>query len=112
MMISRNTVYNRFKDPDLSLEFISELGAIINYDFTPIFPEMKPDDDDDGVPYLQRQLTGVLTLQDKYTDLMWNYDKLMGFLLRLANQSDTNNLREEILKFLDEGKKLRKGTKR
>jgi plasmid maintenance system antidote protein VapI len=39
--ISRNTLYNRFKNANLSYHFMMEVGKIIYYDFTIDFPEMK-----------------------------------------------------------------------
>ena len=38
--ISRNTLYNRFKDPHLSYQFIREVGKSIFYDFTIDFAEI------------------------------------------------------------------------
>ena len=39
--ISRNTLYNRFKNPEVSYEFIVSASKIIHYDFTIDFPELK-----------------------------------------------------------------------
>ena len=39
--VSRNTIYNKFKEYDLSYDFIVRVGDIIRYDFTYEYPEIK-----------------------------------------------------------------------
>ena len=39
--ISRNTLYNKFNNPNLSFDFIMKVGEVISYDFSLDFPEMK-----------------------------------------------------------------------
>ena len=41
LQISRNTLYNRFANPNLGYSFIMDVGSIIHYDFTIDFPEIK-----------------------------------------------------------------------
>lgn len=43
MGISRNTLYNRFKEKNLSYDFILTLGMVLHCNFAIHFPEMKPD---------------------------------------------------------------------
>jgi transcriptional regulator with XRE-family HTH domain len=42
--ISRNTLYNRFSNANLSYRFIQEVGVIINYDFSFDFLKMPKGD--------------------------------------------------------------------
>ncbi|MEL6539408.1 MAG: hypothetical protein AAFP93_01365 [Bacteroidota bacterium] len=105
MMISRNTVYNRFKDPNLSLDFIQELGDIIRYDFAQVFPEIEKDPAEEKQRYVRRQVADFLALEGKHVRLMERYDSLMSFLLQLSNKNDLNTLRQEILEFLEENRK-------
>ncbi|MEL6152980.1 MAG: hypothetical protein AAFQ78_03035, partial [Bacteroidota bacterium] len=41
LRVSRNTIYNKFREQDLSYEFIANVGDVIHYDFTTDFPEIK-----------------------------------------------------------------------
>ena len=104
MNISRNTLYNRFKEADLSYEFIASVSNIIHYNFAVDFPEMEAEDEDTGerlTRYIDRETAELLKLEKKYTDLLERYNKLLGILIRLANENDLQTLRRELMQFLE-----------
>ena len=102
LKISRNTLYNRFKDPDLSSEFITAVSNIIHYNFAIDFPELKAESNEFGdIDSLDRNVVELLRLEKKYTGLLERYNKLMGIMLRLANTNELETLRKEILRFLE-----------
>ena len=95
--VSRNTIYNKFREHDLSYDFILRVGDIIHYDFTYDYPEIKTTvktDKDQHAAELWR-------LEQKYTRLLERYNKLLSFLVRTANGYRLEQLKKEIDKFLD-----------
>ena len=104
LKISRNTLYNRFKDPDLSYEFITAVSNIIHYNFAIDFPELEAEDNEfiEGLTnYRDRDVVELLRVEKKYTGLLERYNKLMGIMIRLANTNELGTLRKEILRFLE-----------
>lgn len=39
--ISRNTLYSRFRDPEVSYKFIAAVSNVVHYDFLIDFPELE-----------------------------------------------------------------------
>ncbi len=92
LSVSRNTVYNKFKQYDLSYEFIVRVGDIIHYDFTTKFPEIKNTFDlgsNQGAAELWR-------LEQKYTRLLERYNALLTFLIKLSNDHDIERIRGDM----------------
>ena len=104
LRISRNTLYNRFKEPDLSYEFIREVGNIIHYNFSLDFAELREEADEiseSPIGYMDRDAAELLRLQKKYTSLLERYNKLLSILSRWAHTNEMQTLRKEIFRFLD-----------
>ena len=102
--ISRNTLYNRFGDPELSYEFIRTVGNIIHYNFSIDFAELKEEVDEMGegsINYADRDTAELLKLEKKYTGLLERYNKLLGVLARCAHTNELQTLRKEVIKFLE-----------
>ena len=102
--ISRNTLYNRFKEPELSYEFIIAVGNIIHYNFAPELPELQAEANEMGegpVGYADRDTVELLKLERKYTNLLERYNKLLGILVRLSNTNELQIIKNEILQFLE-----------
>ena len=110
LKISRNTLYNRFKDPELKDDFILDVGDIINYDFKRHFPDLKREDGEDDEDrfiggnqvYLDKETVKMLELGKKYMVLLERYNDLLGILVKLANTNEMNVLRKEIARLLEE----------
>ena len=73
--VSRNTLYNKFKEQDLSYDFIIRVGKVIHYNFSVDLPEIKvvyqlPED---SRAHLWR-------LERRYKNLLEQYNKLLKFL--------------------------------
>lgn len=95
--ISRNTVYNKFKEHDLSYDLILKIGDIIKHDFSMDFPEMKSTVGVSG----RNQLSEVWLLEQKYTRLLEKYNNLLTFLMRIASDYNMPILKTELEKFLN-----------
>ncbi len=103
--ISRNTLYNRFREPELSYGFIRAVGNIIHYNFEIDFAELHEEANEisERPPtYIDRDAVELLSLEKKYTDLLERYNKLLGILVRLANTNELQTLRKEIFRFLEQ----------
>jgi predicted transcriptional regulator len=95
--VSRNTIYNKFKEYDLSYDFIVRVGELIHYDFTYEYPEMKTTVRIDA----KQNLAKLWWLERKYTRLLEHYNQLLSFLLRMANDYHLEVLRKDMDKFLE-----------
>ena len=105
LSISRNTLYNRFKDPQLSYDFIRAVSDIIHYSFASDFPELQEESQgvhEGALSYLDRDVATLLRLDKKYTHLLERYNRLLGILVRLANTNELQTVRKEIFRFLEE----------
>lgn len=102
--ISRNTLYNRFKEPELSYEFIIAVGNIIHYNFALELPGLQAEANEMGegpVGYADRDTVELVKLERKYTNLLERYNRLLGILVRLSNTNELQVIRNEILQFLE-----------
>jgi transcriptional regulator with XRE-family HTH domain len=95
--ISRNTLYNRFSNANLSYRFIQEVGMIINYDFSFDFTEMPKDEQATG-----NKNSTLRHLENKYSILLEKHTKLLEILIKLANQAENHSLKQELNKFMEE----------
>lgn len=95
--VSRNTIYNKFKEHDLSYEFIVRVGEVIHYDFTYEYPEIKTTTNTDTPQHVAK----LWWLERKYTRLLEQYNQMLDFLLRMANDYHLENLKKDINKFLE-----------
>lgn len=92
LRISRNTLYNKFKDHNLSYDFILQVGDIIHYDFKEDFPELKttvPIDEAKHARELQR-------FKKDYTRLLERYHKLFGVLFKITHEHGLDTLKKAI----------------
>ncbi|MGI2299362.1 helix-turn-helix domain-containing protein [Candidatus Cardinium hertigii] len=94
--ISRNTLYNRFKEKNLSYDFILTLGKVLHYNFAVHFPEMKSDR---TLPDDAR--TELFQLEQKYENLLEKYNWLLKFLLKKSQDTDQHALRKQIKEFIN-----------
>ena len=103
--ISRNTLYNRFENANLSYHFIMEVGRIIYYDFTLDFPEMKEKIElTNANPVLQHgedQSAALGRAEGKYTQLLEKYNKLLEIVIRAVDANGLHELRQEIGQLLE-----------
>ena len=94
--VSRNTLYNKFGERNLSYEFIVRTGEIIHYDFTYDFKEIKTTINVDE----NKHAANLWRLERKYTHLLERYNILLSFLVRIANDYQLDNLKKDLTKFL------------
>lgn len=102
--ISRNTLYNRFHNPNLGYSFILDVSNIVHYDFSPEFPEMKEAVELGGeglTPAIDRGTAELLRVKGKYIKLLERYTELQSILVRIANENELHGLKQEILKFIE-----------
>jgi plasmid maintenance system antidote protein VapI len=95
--VSRNTIYNKFREHDLSYDFIVRVGELLHYDFTYEYPEIKTTVSLDK----SKHVAELWWLEKKYTHLLERYGQLLSFLLRMANDYHLEILKKEIDKFLE-----------
>jgi hypothetical protein len=104
--ISRNTLYNRFDNANLGYRFIMDVGNIIHYDFTLDFPEMKKEPSliEDYSTFTSRKedkAADLWRIEAKYTHLLERYTKLLGILVKIANENELHTLKKEIVNLLE-----------
>jgi len=104
--ISRNTLYNRFDNANLGYRFIMDVGNIIHYDFTLDFPEMKKEPSLMGdhsmlIPRREDKAADLWRIEGKYTHLLERYTKLLGILVKIANENELHTLKKEIVNLLE-----------
>ena len=107
--ISRNTLYNRFENADLSYRFIMEVGNIIHYDFTVDFPTMKEEIEAiSNIPIhsVDRETLEIWRAESKYILLLEQYSKLLSILAKVANTNTLTTLKKEILDFIEQEERL------
>ncbi|MFM2428347.1 MAG: hypothetical protein RL012_231 [Bacteroidota bacterium] len=95
--VSRNTIYNKFREHDLSYDFIVKVGELLHYNFTYEYPEIKTTVSLDK----SKHVAELWWLEKKYTHLLERYGQLLSFLLRMANDYHLEILKKEIDKFLE-----------
>jgi hypothetical protein len=109
LSISRNTLYNRCKNANLSYDFIMEIGNIICYDFTIDFPEMKEKIGLASVnPALQHgedQSAALWRLEGKYTQLLEKYNKLLEIVISVVDVNGLHSSQQKIAQMLEKGGK-------
>jgi plasmid maintenance system antidote protein VapI len=95
--VSRNTIYNKFKEYNLSYDFIVRVGDTIHYDFTYEYPELTTTVSVDK----KKHVAELWWLEKKYTRLLEHYGQLLSFLLRMASDYHLERLQKDIDKFLE-----------
>jgi len=96
MGLSRNTLYNRFKEQNLSYDFILTLGTIIHYNFSLEFPEITSEN-----PPPEDARAELWQLEKKYKSLLEKYNKLLKFLLKKSQDTDQHALHKKIKEFIN-----------
>ncbi|MHB9146883.1 MAG: helix-turn-helix domain-containing protein [Candidatus Amoebophilus sp.] len=95
--ISRNTLYNKFQDANLSYRFIGEVGRILHYDVSLDFPEMLKEEFATG-----KKNNDLISIEIKYSNLLEKHIKLLELLVKVANEAEAYALKQEINKFMDD----------
>lgn len=104
LKISRNTLYNRFNSPNLSFDFINKVGEIIRYDFAIEFPEMKKEVGDAGEQksqYGAKKDFDYAKYMKEYFTLANQHRKLLEFLVKIANNNELKEIKDEIGRFVE-----------
>lgn len=102
--MSRNTLYNRFSNPNIGYRFIMDVGNVIHYDFGIDFPEIKAEIEIAGeavTSTMDRGTAELLRVDRKYIRLLEKYQKLLEILVKLANVNELHTLKKEILEFIE-----------
>ncbi len=97
LRVSRNTVYNKFREQDLSYEFIAKVGEVVRYDFTTDFPELKTTLSFDK----EQHVAELWRLEQRYARLLERHHRLLTFLVKVANEYNIEWLKKDIDQFLD-----------
>lgn len=107
LRISRGTLYKRFKERELSDEFILHVGKAINYDFSIDLPELE--EDTRFIETLKKKRTNseviistrsLVKLEKKYRKMVKKYDKLVAFLIKIGEAKNMQKFKNELAHFL------------
>ena len=93
--ISRTTLYNKFREHDLSYDFILQVGYIIHYDFTHEFPTIRL-----SCMKLTKSPTTIWRLEHRYARMLEHYEQLFSFLTRVTHRYHLKETKEAMDKFL------------
>ena len=108
--IARNTLYTKMKEANLDDEFILKIGKIIHYDFSLDLKDLASSNSlyaEDSKGHYQVNLhrnpdfIELKKLNDKYLQLLEDYNKLCKLLVLLANNNDLIGIKKEIATFLE-----------
>lgn len=102
--ISRGTLYNYFKQPDLDNKVLLKLGRVLRYDFSVHFPELIPlkkeFEDEDGLEiYGERTTEELAEIQRKYYKILEKHNTLLKFLVQIAVDYELEDLKEKLSHF-------------
>jgi hypothetical protein len=90
--ISRTTLYNKFKEPNLDYDFMLLVGDVLHYDVSSVIPEL----DTRVVFSLHQQYQRVRILEKQYVDLLERYKNLLIFLTKVAHQHGLSLVKQQI----------------
>ena len=101
LKISRNTLYNKFEDPNLSDAFILKLGDAIRYDFSACFPHLNNEIEttaasDDTITYIDRNIETLIRQERKYIELLEKHNGLLTILVKTTHQRHSPMVEQEI----------------
>jgi transcriptional regulator with XRE-family HTH domain len=106
--ISRNTLYSRFENANLSYQFIMEVSRIIYHDFTIDFPEIKEDlrltNNNLISQHEEDQPAAPWRIEGKYNQLLEKHNKLLEIIIRAINVNELHDLHQEIAQILKKEK--------
>jgi AraC-like DNA-binding protein len=88
--LSRTTLYKRFTEANLSYKFILEVGQIIDFDFSTVFPGLK---NKYTTPSSQNTL---FKIERKHSLLEKRYNKLLSITKTIAQESNFNHFQLEL----------------
>jgi pyruvate-formate lyase-activating enzyme len=88
--LSRTTLYKRFTEANLSYEFISKVGKIIDFDFSTVFPGLK---NKYNTPISQNTL---LKIERKHRLLEKRYNKLLAITKTMVQANNFNHFQLEL----------------
>lgn len=104
LRVTRVTLYNQFKKPNLSRDFILKVGKVIKYDFSLDFPEMQPKSTvptiakhrKEYASYGMENVLELLTMEKKYTRLLDYHNQLLSLLIQIIDPEHLILLKEEM----------------
>ncbi len=101
MRISRGTLYNYFKQADLSDDTLLKLGKTMRYDFSVQIADLSPPKDaEDHQLYSRKNAEEVIAVQKKYYLLLEKHRALLKIVLGIAYKERRPEL-EEACKLLE-----------
>ncbi len=105
--MSRATLYKKFRSDNLTDLFLFNLGKVIRFDFSDVFPELKNSvfygTASDKIRQSKHQkMQDLRDLQDKYSQILEDYNKLLKFLVELMDENEYHSVKKEIGLFIKE----------
>ena len=103
--VSRNTLYSKFKKPNLNYHFIASVGRSIHYDFANDFSEIKQLESgtkSKKTTPIHTTNETLLRLEQQYMRLLEVYNRLLHTLVGVSNDSKLAGLKEEVIQLMEE----------
>ncbi len=104
LSITRATLYNKFREPNLPASFLIGVGEAIYYDFSVDFPELSKD-----IQKIKENrsknvddVVELLKLQKKYSNLLEKYNVLSFIFVKMTNENELYTLKKKINEFITE----------
>ncbi len=87
LCITRTTLYNKFKESEITTDFIIRVGSAIWYNFSVDFPELSEviQQVNERRPRVEENKLNLLELEKKYSDLLEKYNQLTSLLVNVTN---------------------------
>lgn len=93
--ITRNTLYVKLLDPNLSDEFIKKIGLIIGYDFSNIISAKENDFFHENEDYFYSK-----NIEKKYSELLEKHNQILKFIIKISTIDDFREIKREIDSFM------------
>ena len=106
LSMSRATLYKKFRSDNLTDLFLFNLGKVIRFDFSEVFPELRNSifyetASDKQHQSKQHKMQDLHNLRDKYAKILEDYNKLLKFLVELMDENEYHSVKREISLFVN-----------
>lgn len=93
--ITRNTLYVKLLDPNLSDEFIKKIGLTIGYDFSNIISTKENNFFHENEDYFYSK-----NIEKKYSELLEKHNQILKFIIKISTIDDFREIKREIDSFM------------
>ncbi|MEM7174162.1 MAG: helix-turn-helix transcriptional regulator [Bacteroidota bacterium] len=95
LCVSRTTLYNQFDNQNMSYDFIINVGYIIGFDFSIIFPNIL-EKQDVKINYYE-----FASVKDEYISLLEKYNELLALVAKVLVGSNNMYIQKKLARFIE-----------